>query len=554
MTDLVADLLLTDATFLTVDRSHPRAAWLAVRDGRIAAIGDGDDQPTARRTVHLDGAVVTPGFHDAHVHTVHFGKSLHSIELRHPHVSSMDQLYDAVRAAVDQTPAGGWIFGENYDQNKLGGHPDIDVLDRIAPEHLVRLGHNSRHMCFVNSRVIDALHLRNAPDPVGGRVDRRADGRPSGLLLESAMELLRPLSWPMPIDTMVDYIATAQEHYLREGVTAVQEAGVGDGLTGSSPVEALAFQQARASGLLRVRTTMMAAYVGSGPLPGAVDDRAYGFGLGLRTGFGDTWLRLGALKVFSDGSLIGRSAAMNDGFTDEPCNHGMLALADGELEAIILGAHAGGWQIATHAIGDRAVDAVIDAYAAALAAEPRTDHRHRIEHAGIASDAAVARMAVLGLIPDPQGHFIGELGDGMIAALGPDRVRSCYRGRSLLDAGIELPGSSDRPVVDGAPLYGMHDMVNRRTESGQEFAPGEALTAAEALRAYTYGSAHATFLEHQMGTLAPGLLADLAVLSDDLTQIAPERIRDVQVLATVIDGRFVFDDAGHWRSDIDEIQ
>jgi predicted amidohydrolase YtcJ len=546
------DLLLADASFLTVDPRRPRAAWLAVHHGRIVAVGDGDDRPSARRTLRLDGATVVPGFHDAHVHTVHFGKSLTSIELRHPQVRSLDELYDAVRATAEKTPTGSWIIGENYDQNKIGGHPDLDVLDRLAPDHLVRLGHNSRHMCFVNSRVIEALDLQDAEDPIGGRVDRRPDGSPSGLLLESAMELLRPLTWPIPVETMVDHVAAAHEQYVREGLTAVQEAGIGEGLAGSSPVEALAFQEARRRGSLRVRTTLMPAYAGARPLPGAAGDHAYGFGLGLRTGFGDAWLRLGPLKVFSDGSLIGRSAAMNEGFSDDPCNHGMLALAEGELERIIVDAHTGGWQVATHAIGDRAVDAVIEAYAAALAAVPRRDHRHRIEHAGIASDAAVARMAALGLIPDPQGRFIGELGDGIIAALGPDRLPACYRGRSLLDAGIELPGSSDRPVVDGAPLRGIHDMVNRRTDSGRDFARQEALTPEQALRAYTYGSAHATFLEPEMGSLEVGKLADLAVISDDLTTMAPERIRDIQVLATVIDGHVVFDGTGQWDSEVEQ--
>jgi predicted amidohydrolase YtcJ len=477
---------------------------------------------------------------------VHFGKSLTSIELRHPEVRTLEEVYDAVRAVAERTPKGSWIIGENYDQNKLGGHPSLAELDRVAPDHLVRLGHNSRHMCFVNSRVLDELRLQDAEDPVGGRVDRLPDGRPSGLLLESAMELLRPLTWPVPVDTMVDHIAAAHEQYVREGITAVQEAGIGDGLAGSSPVEAFAFQEVRRRGLQRVRTTLMPAFAGAQPLPGAPGDSAYGFGLGLLSGFGDLWLRVGPLKVFSDGSLIGRSAAMNEGFTDDPCNHGLLALAEGELRQIIMDAHAGGWQIATHAIGDRAVDEVIEAYAAALAAAPRADHRHRIEHAGIASDAAVAKMAELGVIPDPQGRFIGELGDGMIAALGPERVPHCYRGRSLLDAGIELPGSSDRPVVDGAPLRGIHDMVNRRTDSGKEFGPQEALTPEQALRAYTYGSAHAVFLESQLGSLEPGKLADLAVLSDDLTAVEPDRIRDIEVLATVIEGRAAFDATGHW--------
>jgi predicted amidohydrolase YtcJ len=549
-TALIPDLLLTDATFRTVDPRRPRADWVAVHHGRIVALGDGDDRPPARRTVCLGGATVVPGFHDAHNHTVLYGKSLTGIELRHPEVRTLDELYEAVRGAARRAPAGSWIYGENYDQNKLGGHPSLEALDRVAPDHLVRLGHSSRHMCFVNSRVIDELGLHDAQDPTGGRVDRRPDGRPSGLLQESAMELLRPLTWPIPVDTMVDHIAAAHAQYVREGLTAVQEAGIGGGLAGASPVEAFAYQEARRRGLLRVRTTLMPAYVGARSLPGATGDDVHGFGLGLLTGFGDAWLRLGPLKVFSDGSLIGRSAAMNDGFADDPCNHGLLALAEGELERIIMDAHRGGWQIATHAIGDRAVDEVVQAYAAALAAVPRADHRHRIEHAGIASDAAVARMATLGLIPNPQGRFIGELGDGMITALGPERVLQCYRGRSLLDAGIELPGSSDRPVVDGAPLRGIHDMVNRRTDSGQELAPHEALTPEQALRAYTYGSAHATFLEGHLGSLEPGKLADLTVLSDDPTTVAPERIRDIEVLATVIEGHAAFDATGRWDADL----
>jgi len=542
------DLVVTDATILTVDPRQPRAAWVAVHHGRIVALGSSArDAPEARRRVSLGGATLVPGFHDAHNHTVLYGRSLTSIELRHPHIASLERLYEAIAEAARRLPTGSWIFGENYDQNKLGGHPSLDRLDQLAPDHLVRLGHNSRHMCFVNSRVLRELDIASAPDPTGGRVERDGDGRPTGLLLESAMELLRPLTWPTPVDSMVDYIEAAHRQYLSEGLTAVQEAGVGAGLAGSAPAEAFAFQTARSRGLLGVRTTLMPDGTSAALVPGADGDALFGYGLGLVTGFGDLWLRLGPMKLFSDGSLIGRSAAMNDGFADDPCNHGMLAMAPGELEASILAAHRGGWQIATHAIGDRAVDQVIEAYAAALRHTPRPGHRHRIEHAGIASDSAVARMAELGLIPDPQGRFIGELGDGMMRALGADRVAQCYRGRSLLDAGIELPGSSDRPVVDGAPLLGIHDMVNRQTDSGQEFAPQEALTAEQALRAYTYGSAYAAFLEPHMGSVAPGKVADFAVLSQDPTAVEPGQIRDIEVLATIIDGTAAFDPTDLWK-------
>lgn len=547
MATVIPDLLVTNGVVLTVNDKAPRASWFSVLGGRILAVGERDeDVPQAKRTVDLGGATVVPGFHDAHNHTLLYGKSLTSIDLRYPNVSSEDEIYEHVLQAASRQPKGTWIFGENYDQNKLGCHPDLKRLDQVSPDHYVRLGHTSRHMCFVNSNALEALGIADASDPTGGRIERTDDGYPTGLLLESAMELLRPMTWPMPMESMVESISAAHRQYLSEGLTAVQEAGVGQSLAGSSPAEAYAFQVARSRGLLGVRTTMMPGFVGAETLHGAHGDMAFGFGLGMVSGFGDLWLRLGPMKIFSDGSLIGRSAGMKDEYTDDPCNHGLLAFKPGELQDLVLAAHRGGWQLATHAIGDRAVDDVLEAYSVALADLPREDHRHRIEHAGVASDQAVRRMAELGVIPDPQGRFVGELGDGMIRALGPARVAQCYRGQSFLKEGIELPGSSDRPVVNGAPLLGIHDMVNRRTDSGEEFALQEALTPEQALRAYTYGSAYSTFLESEMGSLAPGKVADFVILSEDLTRIEQERIREIQVLATFIDGRAAFDPSGKW--------
>lgn len=535
------DLVLTDANVLTMDDEFPLAHWVAIASGRILALGrEASTVPDADRVLSLGGASVVPGFHDAHNHTVMYGASLRHIDLSGAEVSSLDHLYARVATAATQQPAGSWIVGESYDQNLLGEHPDLGALDRAAPNHRVRLVHKSRHMCMVNSLVIDQIGLDEFSDPPGGAIRRDANGRPTGLLLESAMELVRPLTWPMSISEMTRAIGAAHDRYVSEGITAVQEAGVGHGLAGSSPVEALAFQTAREEGRLRVRTTLMPINAGAAELAGADGDDAFGFGLGVRTGFGDAWLRLGAMKIWSDGSLIGRSAAMIEPYADDSSNRGMLAMEESELRETILRAHRSGWQIATHAIGDLAVDTVLDAYEHALQAFPRSDHRHRIEHAGVTSEQAVRRMAALEVIPSPQGRFIGEIGDGMINALGPERIDWCYRARSFVDAGIELPASSDRPVVDGAPLRGIHDLVNRRTDSGSEIAPAEALSAAQALRAYTYGSAFATFAESEMGSLRPGKLADMAVLADDPTAIDPTRIRDIEVIATLLEGRVVY--------------
>ena len=193
--------------------------------------------------------------------------------------------------------------------------------------------------------------------------------------------------------------------------------------------------------------------------------------------------------------------------------------------------------MATHAIGDLAIDVVLDAYARALEAYPRRDPRHRIEHFAVVQPRQVARAAGLGVIAVPQGRFATELGDGMLAAVGPARHGWLYRQRSLLEAGMVLPGSSDRPVVAGAPLLGIADMVNRRTASGAPFNLGEAITAQQALHAYTRGSAYASHQEHVKGSIAPGMLADLVVLSEDPTAVSPERIAGLAVLATIVDGR-----------------
>ena len=393
-------------------------------------------------------------------------------------------------------------------------------------------------MCVVNSLVLNDLGIgETAPDVDGGRVSTDAEGRPTGLLEERAQQLVGDLTRPYPLATLTDAVAAAGGRYLAEGITSVTEAGVGGGWIGQSPVELAAYVAAREQGRLRVRVELMVvsdAFHALGAHP--ADHIETGIDLGLRTGFGDDWLRLGPMKIFTDGSLVGRTAAMSAPFDGEPGNSGYLQADAGYLTGMIIAAHQAGWRVAAHAIGDRAIDLALDAFAAAADLLPRTDPRHRIEHFAAARPDQVARAAELGVIPVGQGRFASELGDGMLAAVGPERQGWLYRQRSLLDAGLVLPGSSDRPVVSGAPLLGIHDMVNRRTDTGAPFNDAEAITAAEALRAYTWGSAYASKQEHIKGSIADGKLADFAVLSEDPTAVAANRIAGLEVTATFVDG------------------
>jgi hypothetical protein len=538
------DLLLVNATVLTMDPDLPRAAAVAVDAGRITGVYAGPSGQSAATVIDLKGATLLPGFHDAHNHMIGFGLGLAEVDLR---VTSRDELYARVARAARDVKEGEWITGSGYDQNKLGGHPHRDELDQVAPGHRVLLKHTSGHLGVVNSRVLHDLGITDhaVPHVDGGRVTTDETGRPTGLLEERAQGLVAALTHPYPVTTLADAVGRASQVYLAEGLTSVTEAGIAGGWIGHSPVELAAYQAARDHGTLGVRADLMVASDVLHPLGAHADDGIdLGLDLGIRTGFGDDWLRIGAMKIFTDGSLIARTAAMTSDYAGDPGNRGYLQADEEQLVARIIAAHRAGWQVAAHAIGDRAIDVALAAFAAAQDQHPRRDARHRVEHFGAARPDHVRFCAERLVVPVPQGRFCTEIGDGMVAAVGPERTPWLYRQRSLLDAGLVLPGSSDRPVVRGTPLLGIHDMVNRRTASGAPFNDAEAITAQEALRAYTWGSAYASRSEHVKGSVTRGKLADFTVLSEDPTAVDPSRIGGLEVIATIVGGEIAFGDLG----------
>jgi len=535
------ELLLVNGNVVTMDPARPRATAVAVSGDRIVGVYASDPRPRPGHVVDLKGATLLPGFHDAHNHMIGFGLGLTEVDLR---VTSLDELYRRVAERAARTPEGEWITGSGYDQTKTGGHPHRDALDRAAPGRRVWLKHASGHMCVVSTPVLADLGIADSEIPVvdGGRVTVDDAGRPTGLLEERAQELVGRLTHPYPLAVLADAVGGAGQVYLSEGITSVTEAGVGGGWVGHSPVELAAYQTARDAGALHVRAELMVASEVLHPLGAHPDDGLdIGLDLGIRTGFGDDWLRIGAMKIFADGSLIARTAAMTTDYDGDPGNRGYLQADAAELTRRIVAAHRSGWQVAAHAIGDHAIDVALSAFATALDAYPRADPRHRIEHFAAARPDQVELAAGRGIVAVPQGRFATELGDGMLASVGPSRHAWLYRQRSLLEAGLVLPGSSDRPVVRGTPLLGIHDMVNRRAASGAPFNEGEAVTPFEALRAYTLGSAYASRAEHVKGSIEAGKLADFAVLSEDPTAVDPSRIAGLEVIATIVGGEIRYD-------------
>lgn len=526
------------ANITTWDPARPTASAMAVHHGRIVAFDDDAEQLAgdASRRESYPG-VVFPGFHDAHCHTTAFGLSLAELDLSSPPIVALEQLYQEVELRAKSTPPGDWVIGSGYDQNKIGGHPELRRLDEVGLGHPVWLKHTSGHMCVVNSAAAERFQLPRAVP--GGRVGFDDAGTFTGLLEERAQSLVQDVVLPRSLETLAEAIGNAHERYQAEGITSVCDAGVAGGWIGQSPVEIAAYQLARERGLLKVRTTLMVSVDALQNLRGHPDDGlegALGLPSGIRTGFGDAWLRLGPVKVFADGSLVGRTCWMEDGFEDDRENLGYSQADADELRRAIVGAHLGGWQVATHAIGDRAVRFVIDCYEDALRRRPRGDHRHRIEHCGITSDRSLAKIAALGIVPVPQGRFVGEIGDGMLSAVGQHREGQTYRLRSFLEAGAVLPGSSDRPVVTGRPLLGIQDMVCRLTESLRPFGRAEAITAEEAMKAYSLGSAWAEHAEPSRGALRLGQLADFVVLGEDPRQVPPQEIGAIPTTATSCGG------------------
>ncbi|MFJ9174390.1 amidohydrolase [Streptomyces sp. NPDC102360] len=539
------DAVFHNGHFTTLDPSRPHARSLGVIGGRVVGLDDELEGCTADTVVDLGGAHVVPGFNDAHHHLSMVGQNLRQLDVSHAACPTLDALYVAVAERAATLPADAWVLGFGYDQNKIGAHPTAEALHRAAGGRPVWLMHTSHHMAVASTEAFERAGYAGragVPDVVGGSVWRDEDGLATGLLQETAVQLVERLIRPEPAEEWVANIAAGSEAALALGLTSVTEPGIGvsDGI-GNGPTDLDSFHRAREHGLLGIRMTVM-PYITALRDRGAFEPGSswYGLDLGLRSGFGDEHLRVGPTKILADGSLIGRSAAMCCDYHDTPGNSGLLQYEAEQIRHYILEAHRCGWQIATHAIGDAALDVVLDAYAEAQRLHPRTDVRHRVEHAAVTSDAQVARIAELGLVPVPQGRFLSEIGDGLLAALGPERSQLAYRMRSFLDAGVVLPGSTDAPVVAASPILSIHDMVNRRTASGAPIAPHEAVTVEQALYAYTVGSAHAVHEEHRKGTLRRGMLADFTVLGDDLLAVAPERIRDVGVVATVVGGEVAY--------------
>lgn len=543
------DLIVENADLITMDERRPRARAMGVWQGRIVGFDEELDGVEATRRVDAAGRTIVPGFVDAHCHTTWWGLGLASVDLGV--VRSMDELYAAIAAEADRLAddPGAWIHATGFNHKHTGGeHPDIDRLDEAAKGHPVSIRHASGHRSIANRA---ALELAGAldptfPDPEGGEIVRDERGEPTGIVDESAQSVIQSLLLPYSAEQIADALDRATTRYAEVGITSFTEAGVGAGWIGHSPAELAAYQLAARSGRLHARAQLMpvldllhdveanaADYHGEGA--------ALGLDLGLEPGVGDDLVQLGAVKVFADGSLLGTTAAVTEDFCGHPHNRGHLLGTPEEYRERVLGAYRGGWRVAIHAIGDRAIDLAIDLIEECQRRYGRREVPNRIEHCGIARPDQLPRLAQLGIAVTPQASFIGPIGTQFMVAVGPERAPWLYRAKSFLDAGVLVGGSSDLPVADNDVLRALRSLVHRLTDEGEIFSSeAERVTPAEALRMYTIDAARACGVDDARGSLAVGKLADFVVLSAD--PLTVEGLDEARVLATVLGGEATFAD------------
>lgn len=541
-----AELVLQGGRIVTMDPARPEAEALAVADGRIVALGTkAEIAPRIgprTRVIELAGRLAIPGFIESHAHFQGIGRA--HLELALAGTTSWEEVVASVAAAVAKAPAGEWIRGRGWHQEKwrtppvpaVEGFPVHASLSAVSPDHPVLLVHASGHAAFANARALARAGIdANTPDPPGGEILRDAEGQPTGLLREEAIELVRSALDADRARRTPEAIAAeelrifelAQAELLANGITTFHDAG--------SPFAFVdRLRRWTDEGRLRLRLWVMLS---------EPNDRLAAEGAKYRmVGYGGGRLTVRAVKRLLDGALGSRGAWLLAPYSDLPTSTGLVTYPLADLAETARIAAANDLQLCVHAIGDRANRELLDLYEATFAAHPeRRDWRWRVEHAQILDPADLPRFAKLGVIASMQTIHATSDAPYVEARLGAERTRAgAYAWRSLLDSGAVIANGTDAPVEPVDTIANFHAAVTRRTADGTLFLPEQRMTREEALRAATWAGAYAGFEEAEKGSLAPGKLADLAVLSQDLLTVPEEAIRDTRVDYTIVGGEIVY--------------
>lgn len=528
-----ADLVVLDAQVLTVVPDDPEASAFAVKDGRFVQVGSNEDVAihvgSSTHVLRLGQRVVVPGFNDAHIHP----EARYPIDSRLGHVpcgpdavGSMDELIAALKRKADKTPDGEWVFGDRYEDTKLGGHPTRYDLDRASTRHPILISHSSGHVAAANSMALSLAKVtKETPDPRGGAFDRDENGIPNGVLREASRSIVRnagPRALEPTAQEKREGLQRQFREYVERGITSIQIAGTRfDSLHDYRDAQ-VAGPPVRIYAMLRVDE-----------LDKIVEQR-------LNSEFRSEYFKLGAVKHFHGNSLSGQTCWLYEPYSNRPDYFGIPPRASQEeLDQVVWRIHEAGLQACIHSNGDREIDMVLNAYERALQKLPRPDHRHRIEHASIMNEQILQRVKSLDVVLALHS-YVYEHGDKM-EAYGEHRWNWMHANRSALDLGIPVAGNSDAPVSKAIPLLRIQSMMTRQSAEGKVYGADQRVTFAQALENWTHGSAFASFDDDNRGTIAVGKLADFVVLNTDPRQVEPHEVGEIQVDLTVIGGEIVFE-------------
>ncbi len=537
------ELIFYNGRIVTADPASPAAGAVAVNNGRIYAVGDEKEVLNLKNAetglIDLRGRTLLPGFNDSHLHLIGYALTAAKVDLRH--CAGIEDVVDAVSSFVEErgVKEGDWVLGWGWNQGLFAEKrmPDRTDLDRAAPANPLSIMRTCCHICVANTPALEKAGIARRPQPVeGGSIETDAGGRPTGVLKEQAMQKVMDLIPPLDTGGLKELIKTAARDFLAAGLTSVQTDDLA--ALGSAKLGELldAYRELEAEGNLPLRINIQPLLLSPDELGGFLDT-------GLRTGSGSDFLKIGPLKLLTDGSMGGRTALLAAPYADNPDNCGVAVLSPAEINELVTAAHSSGMQVAAHAIGDQAINMVLDAYEKANCLHPRQDPRFRIVHASMVSPESLERFASMGVIADIQPSFIASDHGLVDQVFGPERAGWTYRWKDFLEKGIVMGGGSDCPVENYNPLEGICAAVTRQDKNGnppEGWFPGQRLTLDEAIEIYTTGSAYCSYEEKVKGTITCGKMADLVVLSDDIYTVDPLKIKDIRVDMTVVNGRIAF--------------
>ncbi|MCR4429481.1 MAG: amidohydrolase [Tepidanaerobacteraceae bacterium] len=537
------DLILYNGNIITIDANYPKAEAISITGDRIAFVGKNEEvfdlKVSSTEIIDLKSKTVVPGFNDSHMHLLSYAISLEMADLNA--IASIDDLIKNVRIFIEEKniPEGQWIQGRGWNQERFFEKrmPTRHDLDKISQKHPIVLARTCGHVCAANTMALAECGILESPPSVdGGSIDVEDDGTPTGILRENAMQLIYRLIPPPDKCKIKDMISKAAKDCLRAGLTSIQTDDFGAAKSDFKDILDAYFELERENRLpLRVSEQVLL------PEMAKLEDFLK---LGLKTRDGGDFFKIGPLKLLTDGSLGARTAALSEPYEDDKKTSGIAIYTQEELNRLVEKAHMNGMQVACHAIGDRAMEMVFEAYGNAIKKYPREDPRFRIIHCQITTKEILDKFKKYNVIADIQPIFVSS--DLLIVEerVGKQRAECSYNWKSLLERGVHVAAGSDSPVESFNPLWGIYAAVTRKTLGGipeTGWLPGQKLSVEQAVYLFTMGSAYCTYEENIKGSITPGKLADLVVLSEDIFGMPPDEIKNVQVEKTFVGGKLQYE-------------